>query len=208
MSDASRLRISDAERDQAAADLRDHYAAGRISADELSDRLDAVYAAQTEAELERPRVDLPDLHPVTQADPRRLLARRRLYQDAGGVVIANIGAVGVWVAIGAHGEFWPGWLMLLSALRLGRDGWRLFGPGGALETGASEDVLRGEDRRRGIDDRHARHLAHREEHAARQAARHEEHAAWQAARHGEHAARQAARRNQALAEYDERRRRR
>lgn len=167
MTDPSGLRVSDAERDQAAADLRDHYAAGRISADELSDRLDAVYAAQTESELARLRGDLPDLRPTVAPDPRRELARRRLYQDAGGVVIANIGCVAVWAATGAHGVFWPVWVMLISLLRLGRDGWRLFGPGGALESGAGDDVLRGDDRH----DHHARRLARREEHAARREAR-------------------------------------
>jgi Domain of unknown function (DUF1707) len=82
MSDPSRLRASDAEREEAAGDLRDHYAAGRITADELSERLDGVYAAQTGAELAGLRVDLPELHPVRRSDPRRVLARRRLYQDA------------------------------------------------------------------------------------------------------------------------------
>ncbi|HEY5197317.1 MAG TPA: DUF1707 domain-containing protein [Solirubrobacteraceae bacterium] len=171
MTDPSGLRVSDAERDQAAGDLRDHYAAGRLSSDELSDRLDAVYAAQTQAELAGLRVDLPELRPVVQSDPRRDLARRRLYQDAGGVVIANVGCVGVWAATGAHAAFWPAWVMLISVLRLGRDGWRLFGPGGALESGASDDVLRGQDRPGRLDDRNARHLARREEHAARHAAR-------------------------------------
>ncbi|HWH11386.1 MAG TPA: DUF1707 domain-containing protein [Solirubrobacteraceae bacterium] len=165
MTDPSGLRVSDAERDQAAGDLRDHYAAGRISSDELSERLDAVYAAQTQSELARLRGDLPELHPVARPDPRRELARRRLYQDAGGVVLANIGCVGVWAATGAHGVFWPVWVMLLSVLRLGRDGWRLFGPGGALETGAGDDVLRGDDRRQRHDDRHARQLARRDERA-------------------------------------------
>jgi hypothetical protein len=171
MDDQSRLRVSDAERDQAAADLRDHYAAGRISSDELSDRLDAVYGAQTAAELDCLRADLPALRPVRKADPRRVLARRRLYQDAGGVVMADVAAVGVWAAIGAHSPFWPVWIILLSALRLGRDGWRLFGPGGALESGAPDDVLRGDDRRERLDDRHSRHLARHAEHAERHAQR-------------------------------------
>jgi hypothetical protein len=175
MSDQSGLRVSDAEREQAATDLRDHYAAGRLSSDELSDRLDAIYAAQTESELAGLRGDLPDLRPVKRsADPRRALARRRIYQDAGGVVIANVGCVGVWAASGGHAAFWPAWVMLVSALRLGRDGWRLFGPGGAIESGAPDEVLRGDDRRARHDDRHERHRARREEHAARKAALHEQ----------------------------------
>jgi hypothetical protein len=135
MTDRSRLRVSDAEREQAAADLRDHFADGRISSDELSDRLDAVYAAQTESQLDRFRVDLPDLRPVRRSDPRRLVARRRLYQEAGGIVIADVACVGVWAATGADGSFWPAWVILFSAVRIGRDGWRLFGPAGELDVG-------------------------------------------------------------------------
>jgi hypothetical protein len=171
MSDPSGLRVSDQEREAAATDLRDHFAAGRLGSDELSDRLDAVYAAQTESELAALRVDLPDLRPVKRsADPRRALARRRIYQDAGGVVIANVGCVGVWAATGAHAAFWPAWIMLVSALRLGRDGWRLFGPGGQLESGAPDEVLRGDDRRARHDDPRQQHLAGREQRAARKAA--------------------------------------
>jgi hypothetical protein len=185
MGDPSRLRVSDAEREQAAADLRDHYAAGRLSSDELSDRLDGVYAAQTAAELDGLRHDLPELHPVRRSDPRRVLARRRIYQDAGGVVIANVGCVGVWVAAGAHGMFWPAWVMLVSVLRLGRDGWRLFGPAGELESGAGDEVLSGQLKRSALADRHERHLARHEAHAVR----HEAHAARHAARHAERAQR-------------------
>jgi Domain of unknown function (DUF1707) len=176
MDDRSRLRVSDAERDQAAADIRDHYAAGRLSSEELSDRLDRVYAAQTGGELDGLRVDLPDLRPVEESDPRRAIARRRLYQDAGGVVMADVAVVGVWAAAGAHSPFWPVWVILVSALRIGRDGWRLFGPAGELESGASEEVLRGDLRRAALADRHDRHVARHAERHARHAERHAERA--------------------------------
>jgi len=58
------LRIGDAERDAAAADLGEHYAAGRLSLDELSERLDAVFAAKTLGQLSSIMEDLPG--------PRRL----------------------------------------------------------------------------------------------------------------------------------------
>ncbi|HTR90420.1 MAG TPA: DUF1707 domain-containing protein [Trebonia sp.] len=53
------LRIGDAERDAAAADLGEHYAAGRLSLDELHERLDAVLAAKTFGQLTRIMADLP-----------------------------------------------------------------------------------------------------------------------------------------------------
>jgi hypothetical protein len=53
------LRIGDAERDAAATDLGEHYAAGRLSLDELHDRLDAAFAAKTLGQLTRVMADLP-----------------------------------------------------------------------------------------------------------------------------------------------------
>ena len=43
--------VTDADREAAAAQLREHYAAGRLSLDEFQDRLDAAYRAQTAREL-------------------------------------------------------------------------------------------------------------------------------------------------------------
>jgi len=43
--------VTDANRDAAANQLREHYAAGRLSLDEFQDQLDAVYGAQTAREL-------------------------------------------------------------------------------------------------------------------------------------------------------------
>jgi hypothetical protein len=53
------LRASDAERDSAAAQLRDHYADGRLDVDEFRERLDRVYTARTHGELDHALVDLP-----------------------------------------------------------------------------------------------------------------------------------------------------
>ena len=43
--------VTDADRDAAATQLRECYAAGRLSLDEFQDRLDGVYRAQTAREL-------------------------------------------------------------------------------------------------------------------------------------------------------------
>jgi len=56
------LRLGDAEREQASALLREHYAEGRIDTDEYSERLDAVWAARTRADLRPVFADLPG-HP-------------------------------------------------------------------------------------------------------------------------------------------------
>ena len=45
------MRVGDAERDAAANDLREHFASGRLTQDELNERLDQTFAAKTRAEL-------------------------------------------------------------------------------------------------------------------------------------------------------------
>jgi hypothetical protein len=46
----SHLRISDQDREGAAAAIREHFAAGRLDNDEVEERLQAVYAARTQGE--------------------------------------------------------------------------------------------------------------------------------------------------------------
>jgi len=128
MDELPQLRAGDADRESLASDLREHFAAGRLTQAELGERLDATYRATTLRELEDLRADLPDPRPLPVASTPRELARRRIYQDAGAVLILNVGCVAVW-AVSASGSFWPEWVMLVSGLRLLRDGWRLLGPG-------------------------------------------------------------------------------
>jgi hypothetical protein len=53
------LRIGDAEREQAAAALGEHYALGRLTTEEHAERLDQVWAARTRAGLQPVFRDLP-----------------------------------------------------------------------------------------------------------------------------------------------------
>ncbi len=53
------LRASDAERERTATLLRDHAGAGRLTPEELDERLDAAYGARTVGELEALLRDLP-----------------------------------------------------------------------------------------------------------------------------------------------------
>jgi hypothetical protein len=122
------LRAGDRDRDGAAADLREHFAAGRLSEEELAQRLESVYSATTVAELDALRRDLPDPRPLPAVPAPRGLARRRIYQDAGAVLIIDAGCVLIWAVTGASGSFWPVWVILVSGLRLARDAWRLLGP--------------------------------------------------------------------------------
>jgi hypothetical protein len=58
--DDAETRASDAERDQVARQLRDHWAVGRLTEEELDERLTAVYAARTWGELWVLTRDLPE----------------------------------------------------------------------------------------------------------------------------------------------------
>jgi hypothetical protein len=53
------LRASDADREQVVASLGRHAQAGRLSADELEERVERAYSARTVAELEALQRDLP-----------------------------------------------------------------------------------------------------------------------------------------------------
>jgi hypothetical protein len=55
-----RMRVSDADREQVTARLREHYAEGRLTADELEERVTAALSAKTFGELHRVMADLPD----------------------------------------------------------------------------------------------------------------------------------------------------
>jgi len=127
------LRVSDEQRERTAADIREHYAAGRLTDDELSDRVQAAYSARTEGELTALTADLPKL-PATPAQrkaeivQRRHDLQRRLLQEAGGGSGAFLICTVIWAATGASGFFWPIFVLLGVLVPLVRNGWRLYGP--------------------------------------------------------------------------------
>jgi hypothetical protein len=57
------VRASDAERDAAAAALQEHFVQGRLTLDELQERLNAVLSARTHGQLEETFTDMPRLPP-------------------------------------------------------------------------------------------------------------------------------------------------
>jgi hypothetical protein len=135
MADTPGVRVSDEDRERTAREIRDHFAAGRLSDDELSERLTAVYRARTEDQLVALRSDLPKL-PVTAraelAERRAILQRQLLQQTGGGLSLFLICTV-VWAASGGNGMFWPIWVALVAVIPLIRNGWRLYGPAPELE---------------------------------------------------------------------------
>ena len=59
-----RMRVSDADRDHVTARLRDHFAQGRLTPDELDERVSAALTAKTVGDLRRLMTDLPEPAPV------------------------------------------------------------------------------------------------------------------------------------------------
>ncbi len=55
------VRVGDADRDAVAAQLREHYADGRLTLEELNERLDQAFAAKTKADLNTVMRDLPQV---------------------------------------------------------------------------------------------------------------------------------------------------
>src|SRR5260221_13816295 len=78
------IRVSDADRDCVTAQLRDHFAAGRITPGELDERLSAALNAKTFGDLRRSMADLPGpvpaplgaAPPPLRATPARAIRRR------------------------------------------------------------------------------------------------------------------------------------
>jgi Domain of unknown function (DUF1707) len=114
----SDLRIADADREAAAAFLREHYAQGRLTLEEFNQRLDAVFAATTQSQLSALTRDLPRAAapsaplPATSAADGRERARRE-HQPGWR---ARLGMIGVIIAV------LTAWL-LISGLHLGMFLW-------------------------------------------------------------------------------------
>lgn len=59
MAAGNEMRVGDAERESAAAELQEHFASGRLNQEELDERLAAVFAAKTRGDLNGLFTDLP-----------------------------------------------------------------------------------------------------------------------------------------------------
>ena len=165
MSDPGDLRVSDQDRERAVQEMREHFAVGRLTEDEMDERVQAAVRAQSQSELAAIRQDLPRL-PVSAAQRKAELSERRgelraqLFQEAGGGVALFVGCTVIWLSAGAHGMFWPIWIALVCLLPLIRSGWRLYGPAPDLER-VEQDLANFRGRRERQDARHARHASRR-----------------------------------------------
>jgi hypothetical protein len=103
------ILASDAEREHHVELLREHAAQGRLTIDELSERLDRAYAARTRGELAVLVEDLP-ARPRRPA-PARPHPRRRVPAQWAAFLAVNLLLIAIWALTGA-GYFWPIWPLL------------------------------------------------------------------------------------------------
>jgi hypothetical protein len=89
------MRVGDAEREAAAAEVREHFASGRLTQDELNERLDQTFAAKTRGDLNAVFTDLPSA----------------AWRDstAGGARTTAGGAYGGRPSLGRPGQQWTDW---------------------------------------------------------------------------------------------------
>ena len=123
------LRASDAEREQVVGELHHHAAAGRLTIEELEERIEQAYAARTLGELRAVTHDLPAPVPakISRAHLKRAKRIRRLRYQAASAAATEGVCVAVWAATGA-GSFWPGWVALALGLGLVGRARRAFAP--------------------------------------------------------------------------------
>jgi hypothetical protein len=89
-------RIGDVERDAAAQELGDHFAAGRLTIEELHERLSLVLSAQTRGHLTGVMADLPTAHQATsRVAPSSLpaVANDSQEQENAGDTAGRVGAI-------------------------------------------------------------------------------------------------------------------
>ena len=97
------LRICDAERDAVMLQLREHFAAGRLTFDELTERIDGALTAKTQRQIEALMADLPNL-----PAPRRRPAAAQDQQ------IEDFGDAGRYLVLLLLLFALAGWLLMMA----------------------------------------------------------------------------------------------
>jgi hypothetical protein len=141
------LRAGDGDRERTAETLRRAFAEGRLTPDELDERLSAAYSARTMADLAQLTADLPEPDPYQLPVPNRpgpdrpapIRSDRRpahrhppLRAALASYVTTSLLLIFIWVASGgltqpSHQGFWPLWVIgpwgiaLLGRTIAGRD---------------------------------------------------------------------------------------
>jgi len=109
------MRVSDADRDRAIAELSEHYQAGRLTTEEFEDRTDHALQARTSADLAALFTDLPRRQaPVTSAAASAPASPGRSWPALVPVVpVAVLAIVAMLALLGGH-PFHFAWLPVVA----------------------------------------------------------------------------------------------
>ncbi len=114
----SEHRASDAEREATADRLRLAAGDGRLDPEELEERLEAAYGARTVGALAELTRDLPATRTPAEPERDRDWASPAVRGRLASFIVANTVCIAIWAASGAHGSFWPIWVILGTGIGL------------------------------------------------------------------------------------------
>jgi Domain of unknown function (DUF1707) len=111
-----RIRVSDADREHVADRLREHFAQGRLSSEELDERITATLSAKTYGDLRRVMADLPEPGLVPpQASWNATAARPRIIVRRGPRLLP-LAFIALIAAVAIPGAGWVFFAFLQFAL--------------------------------------------------------------------------------------------
>src|SRR6266568_1493669 len=103
------MRVGNAEREAIAAELREHYASGRLTLDELNERLEAAFAAKTRGDLTAVMRDLPSAATPTAGAGAQSAGQQRGGQQWAGPHASEAGQPGSGWGSGGWGNCGQGY---------------------------------------------------------------------------------------------------
>ena len=131
--DPARQRVSDADRDRVAAELSEHFQAGRLTQDEFDERVGQAISARTQGDLDKLVADLPSGRATgslpAAGPPAGLVARGARWAGPAAVLAVAVVLFAVTAAWPhGHGHWAPWWLIPLAFFTIRRLAWRGGGP--------------------------------------------------------------------------------
>ncbi len=117
------VRASDSDRETVVDELRQHHAVGRLTLEELEERVGTAYQARTAGELAQVLSDLPP--PPPPAPPHPTLGQRlrpRLGYGIGATLLSAVIAVGLVGGVLGHWHFFPLPLLFIGFFWMRRRG--------------------------------------------------------------------------------------
>jgi hypothetical protein len=113
------LLVSDADRARVVGELRGHYETGRLTLEEFQQRLDEAQSARTDSQLQNVLRQLPPAK-LPSVNPHDTRWRSLALQYA----LVNVIAILIWLFSGAHGDFWPKWVLVVTLIMFARRAFR------------------------------------------------------------------------------------